>query len=44
MEIGIYIQCFSQMYDDTFNPLGIQGWGVRPPHEGTFFGILKTLQ
>ena len=25
------------MYDDTFNPLGIQGGGIHPPHEGTFF-------
>ena len=23
------------MYDDTFNPLGMQGGGVRPSHEGT---------
>ena len=25
------------MYDDTFNLLGIQGGGVNPPNEGTFF-------
>ena len=24
------------MYDDAFNPLGIQGGGVNPPHEQTF--------
>ena len=24
------------MYDDTFNPLGIQGGDVHPPHEQTF--------
>ena len=32
------------MYDDTFNPLGIQGGGVRPPHERTFFVNSKPLQ
>ena len=31
------MHCFPQMYDDTFNPLGIQGGGVHPPHEQTFF-------
>ena len=25
------------MYGDTFNPLGIQGGVVHPPHEQTFF-------
>ena len=24
------------MCDDTFNPLGIQGGGLHPPHEQTF--------
>ena len=30
------------MYDDTFNPLGIQGGVVHPPHERTFFYNLET--
>ena len=29
------MQSFSQMYDDTFNPLDIQGGGVYPPLEQT---------
>ena len=33
MQINIFIHCFSQMYDDTLNPLGIQGGRVHPPHE-----------
>ena len=32
------------MYDDTFNPLGIQGGGVDPPHERTFFVTSKAPQ
>ena len=32
------------MYDDTFNPLGIQGGGVHLPHEQTFFATLKPPQ
>ena len=32
------------MYDDTFNPLGIQGGGVHPPHEQTFFVTSKPPQ
>ena len=32
------------MYDDTFNPLGIQGGGVHPPHEQTFFVTSKAPQ
>ena len=32
------------MYDDTFNPLGIQGGGVHPSHEQTFFVISKPPQ
>ena len=32
------------MYDDIFNPLGIQGGGVHPPHEQTFFVTSKTSQ
>ena len=30
------------MYDDTFNPLGIQGGVVHPPHERTFFCNFET--
>ena len=30
------------MYDDNFNPLGIQGGGVHPPHEWTFFCNFET--
>ena len=29
------------MYDNTFNPLGIQGGGAHPPHEETFFVTSK---
>ena len=25
MQINIYVHCFPEMYDDTFNPLGIEG-------------------
>ena len=32
------------MYDETFNPLGIQGEGVHPPHEQTFFVTSEPLQ
>ena len=32
------------MYDDTFNPLGIQGGIVHPPHEETFFVTSKLPQ
>ena len=32
------------MYDDTFNPLGIQGGGVNPPQEQTFFVTSKATQ
>ena len=32
------------MFDDTFNPLAIQGGGVHPPHELTFFVTLKSPQ
>ena len=34
----------TQMYDDTFNPLGIQGGVVHPPHERTFFCNFETAQ
>ena len=30
------------MYDDTFNPLGMLGGGVHPPHERTFFCNFET--
>ena len=29
------------MYDDIFNPLGMQGGGVHPTHEQTFFVTSK---
>ena len=32
------------MYDDIFNPLGIQDWGVHPPQEQTFFVTSKPPQ
>ena len=32
------------MYDDTFNPWGIQGGGVHPPHERNFFVTSKPPQ
>ena len=31
------------MYDDTFNPLGMHGGGVHPPHERTFFCNFETV-
>ena len=30
------------MYDDTFNTLGVQGGGLHPPHERTFFRNFET--
>ena len=32
------------MFDDTFNPLGMQDGSVHPPHERTFFVTSKLRQ
>ena len=32
------------MYDDKFNPLGIQGRGVHPPNEQNFFATSNPTQ
>ena len=32
------------MYDEVLNPLGMQGGGVHPPHEQTYFVTLKPSQ
>ena len=32
------------MYDDIFNPLGVQGRGVHPPNEQAFFATSNPTQ
>ena len=44
LHINKHLHCFLQMYDDTFNLLGIQCRGVHPPHEWNFFVIWEAAQ
>ena len=45
LPVNKHLHCFPQMYDDTFNLLGIQGGGdVLPLHEQSFFVISETAQ